>query len=127
MYSAGVTRPLRARHYLAGDFGEESVPHSHPYRIELVCSSAELDEHGFSTDIAAMEQVLETTLAEIDDVLLNDLPWFTGKQTSLENLARYLVERLRSGLEQRGAAPREPLQIKIWENDNAWAGYRETR
>lgn len=127
MYSAGVTRPLRARHYLVGDFGDESVPHSHPYRIELICRSTELDENGFSTDIAAMEQVLEATLERIDDVLLNDLPWFTGKQTSLEHLARYLVEQLRRGLSERDAAPKEPLEIKIWENENAWAGFCESR
>ena len=125
MFSAGVSRPLRARHYLVGDFGDESTPHSHPYRIELVSSTPSLDDNGFSTDIAAMEAVLEEVLGSIDDVLLNDLPWFAGRQPSLENLALYLVERLRDGLEARGAAPEEPLEIRIWENEHAWAGYRE--
>jgi 6-pyruvoyltetrahydropterin/6-carboxytetrahydropterin synthase len=125
MFFAGVSRPLRARHFLVGDFGDETTPHSHPYKVELICSSRELDDNGFSTDIAAIEESLEQVLARIDDVLLNDLPWFAGKQTSLENLACYLVEELRSALKHRNAAPSEPLEIRIWENDSAWAGFKE--
>lgn len=126
MFRAGVSRPLRARHYLVGDFGEESTPHSHPYRVEAISRTRALDENGFSTDIAAMEAVLEELLGSIDDVLLNDLPWFTSRQPSLENLAIYLAERLREGLAAREAAPEEPLEIRIWENESAWAGYRES-
>lgn len=127
MFTAGVTRPLRARHFLQGDFGDESVPHSHPYRVELLSRSRTLDENGFSTDIAAMERSLEAALREIDDVLLNDLGWFQGRQPSLENLAVYLVERIRSLLAEHGATPSEPLEIRIWENESAWAGYREEK
>ncbi|MFW5716261.1 MAG: 6-carboxytetrahydropterin synthase [Spirochaetota bacterium] len=126
MYSAGVSRPLRARHYLNGDFGDESVPHSHPYRVEIVSRSRLLDENGFSTDIAALERVLEESLGEIDDVLLNDLAFFRDKQPSLENLALYLVRRIRTGLEALNKAPAEPLEIRIWENDSAWAGFAES-
>lgn len=127
MFTAAVSRPLRARHFLVGDFGEESTPHAHPYRIELRCATRQLDENGFSTDIAAMEETLESVLGEIDDVLLNDLPWFRSRQPSLENLAVYLVERLREGLDATDAAPAEPLELRIWENDAAWAGYLEER
>jgi len=125
MFSTGVKRPLKARHFLAGDFGDESVPHAHPYRVELICRSRSLDANGFSTDIAAIEEVLEAVLAQIDDVLLNDLPWFSEKQPSLEHLACYIIEQIRPALASRDAAPTEPLEIKIWENESAWAGYRE--
>ena len=125
MFSAGVLRPLRARHFLAGQAGEESIPHSHPYRVELISRSRGLDEHGFSTDIAAMEAALERAIEEIDDLLLNDLPWFREREPSLEYLAVYLVERLRKLLDERGSAPEEPLEIRIWENETAWAGYVE--
>jgi 6-pyruvoyl-tetrahydropterin synthase len=127
VFSTGVTRPLRARHFLVGDFGDESVPHSHPYRVELICSSPGLDANGFSTDIAVMEEVLEAVLAEIDDVMLNELPFFQGRQSSLENLTLYLVAEIRARLARASAEPDEPIEIRIWENDSAWAGYRETR
>jgi 6-pyruvoyltetrahydropterin/6-carboxytetrahydropterin synthase len=127
MFAAGVSRPLRARHYLAGDFGDESTPHSHPYRVEAISRAAGLDANGFSTDIAALEAVMEEVLGGIDDVLLNDLPYFADKQPSLENLACYVAAEVRSGLDRRGAAPEQPLEIRIWENESAWAGYVEQR
>lgn len=126
MFSTGVTRKLNARHYLVGDFGDESVPHAHPYEVELTCRSKELDANGFSTDIAAMEEALETCIGRIDDLLLNDLPAFEEKQPSLENLAIYLVSDIRSELAASGGEPMEPLEIRIWESPMAWAAYRES-
>jgi 6-pyruvoyltetrahydropterin/6-carboxytetrahydropterin synthase len=125
MFATGVRRKLTARHFLNGDFGDESVPHSHPYEVELICRSPTLDDNGFSTDIAAMESVLEQTLQEIDDVLLNDLPFFESRQASLENLCIYLVASLRAALGRRGAEPRELMEIRIWESESAWASYLE--
>ncbi len=119
MYKTGVIRPLNAYHFLRGDFGDESEPHTHPYQIEWIRFNRELDENGFATDIAAMEHTLETVLAEIDNRLLNDLPFFSERQTSLENLARYLTERLDAALPQPGSRS----EIRIWESETAWASF----
>lgn len=125
MFHTGVRRSLTARHFLAGDFGDESVPHAHPYEVELICASGELDANGFSTDIAAMETVLERELARIDNVLLNDLAFFSDKQPSLENLAVYLAGAIRGGLREQNAEPSQPIEIKIWEAPTAWASFVE--
>ncbi len=119
MYKTGVIRPLNAHHFLRGDFGPESEPHAHPYEVEWMRTTQTLDENGFSTDIAAMEHTLESVLGEIDNKLLNDLPFFQDRQTSLENLARYLAERLDETLPQ----PDSVTEIKIWESKTAWASY----
>ncbi len=131
MFSVGVRRSLNAVHYLCArdgserDFGPEGTPHSHPYEVELIASSAELDPNGFSLDIAVVESVLEETLARVDGVLLNSLPFFTNRQPSLENLAVFLLETIRRTLQERGAAPALPMELRIWENDAAWASYAE--
>lgn len=125
MFATGVRRNLNARHFLAGDFGEESVPHSHPYEVEVVCRSGALDSNGFSTDIAAIEAALEEVLGAIDDVLLNDLPFFRHRQPSLENLAVYLAAQMRRGLAARSAEPSLPLEIRIAESPTAWASFTE--
>lgn len=119
MYKTGVIRQLNARHFLRGAFGPESEPHTHPYRVEWVRRCGELDENGFATDIAAMERTLETLLGSLDDRLLNEIPFFSERQPSLENLARYLAERLEEELPQ----PSARSEIKIWESDTAWASY----
>jgi 6-pyruvoyl-tetrahydropterin synthase len=108
-----------------GDFGDESVPHSHPYEVELVCRSEGLDENGFSTDIAAMEAALEKVLARLDNVLLNALAYFQDRQPSLENLCVFLCNELRGELASPGPGPDGPVEIRIWESPTAWAAYTE--
>ncbi len=123
MYSAGVERTLRARHFLRGDFGEESVPHAHPYRVELICSNRNLDKNGFSTNIAVIEEELEKALQAIDDRLLNDLPYFSQRQPSLENLCSFLHKELVDALSNYDDPVPEELCIRIWESSTAWASY----
>lgn len=119
MFATGIQHELQARHYLLGDFGEESQPHSHPYRVELICRTPELDSNGFSTDIDLLESSLATTLEQIDNVLLNDLPYFHERQPSLENLCRYIFDSVKKELD---GSVRE-IEIKIWESATAWASY----
>mgnify|MGYP006426421819 CR=1 FL=1 len=127
MYQTGVQRRFTARHYLVGDFGDETAPHTHQYLVEWIRTSDKLDENGFSTDIAAMEGAIEEELSRIDDQLLNDMPWFAGKQTSLENVCRFLWDSLEENLKHRlgGVAEGDSRHstIRIWENNSAWASY----
>lgn len=127
MYQTGVQRRFTARHALVGDFGEETTPHSHSYLVEWIRTSRELDDNGFSTDIAAMEGALQEELERVDDRLLNDLPFFENRQTSLENVCRFLYERLEENLKRRmgGIARGDAGKslLRIWENERAWASY----
>ncbi|MCF7914229.1 MAG: 6-carboxytetrahydropterin synthase [Spirochaetaceae bacterium] len=126
MFATGIQQNLQARHYLQGNFGEESRPHSHPYRVELICRSPKLDANGFSTDIDFLESSLSSILTEIDNVLLNDLPYFKDRQPSLENLCVYIFEKMlfmsRSAVEQVADLPQE-IEIRIWESATAWASF----
>lgn len=126
MFATGIQQNLQARHYLQGDFGEESQPHNHPYRVELICRTPKLDANGFSTDIDFLESSLSSILTEIDNVLLNDLPYFKERQPSLENLCVYIFEKMlfmsRSGVEKSVSLPQE-IEIRIWESATAWASY----
>ncbi len=119
MFATGIQHNLQARHYLRGDFGEESHPHSHPYRVELICRTSELDSNGFSTDIDLLESALGSSLGQIDDVLLNDLPYFHNRQPSLENLCRYIFDSVKSEL----AGSAQEIEIRIWESATAWASF----
>lgn len=121
MFATGIQHNLRARHYLRGNFGEEARPHSHPYRVELICRTPDLDANGFSTDIDLLESALASTLGQIDDVLLNELPYFRERQPSLENLCRYIFDSLKEAL----APTAREIEIRIWESATAWASYTD--
>lgn len=128
MYRVGVKRQVEVRHFLEGDFDEESIPHSHDYIIEWVCVSADLDENGFSVDISVMEKILTSIAERIRGKLLNDLPFFDGIQSSVENFARYVFYEAKEQLGAHGL-PQEittGAEVVVWESSTAWASYRDS-
>lgn len=127
MFTTGVIRAFTARHALSGDFGPESVEHTHRYRVELICRTEELDGNGFGIDIALLERILAEELGIIDDRFLNALEFFRDRQPSLENLAVYLAERFVSRLsDTQGRGRVRRLEVRLWESDTAWAAYETT-
>ena len=123
MYTVAVKRDFIARHYLTGgDWGEENAPHAHHYEIEVRLEGRNLDEHGYLTDICDIESVLDTRIAYFRDKVLNELPEFAGLNPSLEHFARILLQTMAGNIQtQRLSA----LAVKLWENESAWALYRQ--
>jgi 6-pyruvoyltetrahydropterin/6-carboxytetrahydropterin synthase len=123
-YTLAVTRDFVARHYLVGgDWGAENELHSHHYRVEVQLAGPTLDKHGYLLDIVALEAHLQELVAYYRDQTLNDLPEFAGLNPSIEHLARILCQEVLSRVKE----PLSAVQVKIWENDIAWAAYLEER
>ncbi|HUX12650.1 MAG TPA: 6-carboxytetrahydropterin synthase [Spirochaetia bacterium] len=125
MFRTGVLRSFNARHALRGEFGTETLPHTHPYQVEWICESPVLDRNGFSVDISRMEKTMESVLQAIDGRLLNDLDYFRNRQPSLENLAVYLHLELERAFSLSGAFRDQigTTEVRIWESATAWASY----
>jgi 6-pyruvoyl-tetrahydropterin synthase len=124
MYATGITTHLTVFHAMRGDFGAEAHPHFHPYLVEWIVYTDQVDENGFATDISAMEAVLTALTEKLGGAFLNSLPFFREEQTSLENLARYLHNELGEGLRERSVPRGREMEVRIWESENAWASYR---
>ncbi len=123
-YTLAVARDFAARHYLVGgDWGPENELHSHHYRVEAQVEGKDLDRHGYLVDIVALEAHLTELAAYFRDRTLNELPEFAGMNPSIENLARIMGQELMGRIKE----PIYALTVKIWENDIAWAAYREER
>ena len=123
MYTLAVNREFIAQHFLiGGDWGEENRLHSHHYVLEVRLEGRELDRHGYLVDIVDVEKALEGLVAYFKDRTLNELPEFAGLNPSVEHFTRICCRRL---LEQIDVAGLEALTVKIWENEIAWAAYRE--
>jgi 6-pyruvoyl-tetrahydropterin synthase len=125
MYDVGIKRRFYARHYLVGDFGEETQPHGHQYEAEWSCRVEGLDENGFAVDIALMEEALDRVLERISGVLLNEQGYFQGRQASVEHLAVFLWLELAADLDKLGFDASRLIEttVKIWESETAWASY----
>ena len=124
MYKVAVKRDFIARHYLTGgDWGAENEPHAHHYRIEVRLEGLALDEHGYLVDICDIETVLNTRIAYFRDKILNELPEFERLNPSLEHFARIICQALAMNIQtQRLSA----MAVKMWENESAWAQFRQT-
>ena len=123
MYTVAVTRNFVAQHFLiGGDWGPENDWHSHHYRVEVRLEGATLDQHGYLVDIVDIEQNLEELVAHYRDKTLNDLPEFAGLNPSIEHFSRIICQAL---VEKIQAPNLSVVKVKIWENDIAWAGYKQ--
>jgi len=124
MYTLGVQRHFTAIHYLiGGDWGAENQPHSHDYLLEVRLEARTLDEHGYCVDIVQVDAELEVFVARHDGATLNDLPAFAGLNPSIEHFARIAAQTLTETLRAPNLAA---ITVRIWENDIAWAEYRQT-
>ena len=125
MYKVAVKRDFIAQHYLiGGDWGAENDLHAHHYRIELQLEGAELDHHGYLVDIVDIETNLDALVESYRDQTLNELPAFEGLNPSIEHFSRILCLELNHRIE---SANLTKLTVLLWENEIAWASYRQIR
>jgi 6-pyruvoyl-tetrahydropterin synthase len=127
MFTVGINGEFSAIHALVGDFGDETLPHSHPYRLDWSFEVRRLDENGFALDISRLQAVRDELFQELNGKNLNKDPYFQDKQTSLENLCSYIAGSLEdllalSSSDQKRLAG---MEIRVWESDDAWAGYKK--
>ena len=123
MYTVAVTRDFIAQHFLiGGDWGAENERHSHHYRVEVQLEGGSLNQHGYLVDIVDIETHLEALVARYRDKTLNDVPEFEGLNPSIEHFARIFCQALSDLIR---APNLQAVTIKMWENEIAWAAYRQ--
>lgn len=123
MYTVAVTRDFIARHYLVGgDWGSENHPHAHHYVLEFSIEAATLDQHGYLVDIMDIEAAMTQVVNDYRDALLNDKAEFAGLNPSLEHFSRIICEQMMGQLQIPGQGT---VQVKLWENAQCWAAWRQ--
>lgn len=129
MYRAGIRLPLSFQHYLRGDYGPESQPHSHPYECEWILEAERLDPEGFVVNLDHMKEAARRVFEPLAPLLLNDLTDFQDRQTSVENVSAWLARRLWEELGK--LCPKRDhvvaLEVRIFEDPATWAGVRLNR
>ncbi len=123
MYELGVQKNFIAQHFLmGGDFGSENNPHSHAYRLEVICSARKTDQHNYLIDIVDLKNAINEVVNKFSDQLLNNLPEFNQTNPSIEHFAQILYILLKPSLIRLKA---DIFKVKLWEDDSSWAAYHE--
>lgn len=128
MYSVSVRDHFMIAHSFRGDvFGPAQKLHGATYVVDVEFRRAELDPDGIVVDIGRAIDVLKATLAGLNYRNLDDVPEFTGKNTTTEFLAKTIFDRItdavRAGALGPGAFGLDAVKVTLKESHVAWGAY----
>ncbi len=119
-YEITVISHFSGAHRLRYLHGKCEELHGHNWKIEVSVTSSKLNPEGIVIDFAVLKQKLERILKTLDHTYLNDLPYFSGKEPSSENIAKYIYDQLKKELRGYSVTLR---RVTAWESESASATY----
>jgi len=120
MYELSVFSHFSGAHRLRSLHGRCEKLHGHNWKVEVCITSSRLGKKGLVLDFGVLKEQLVKVLKELDHAYLNDLPYFAKREPSSENIAKFVYERVRTGLKE------QPVRLKsvtAWESETACATY----
>lgn len=120
VYELTVKEHFDAAHALRGYPGQCRDLHGHTWDIEATISGSELDDIGILYDFKKLKADLREILSSYDHAYLNEVEPFDKMNSTAENLARVIYERLERKLPQQVSL----VEICVWESPVARLVYR---
>jgi 6-pyruvoyl-tetrahydropterin synthase len=121
VFSVTVRDHIMIAHSFRGEvFGPAQKLHGATFVVDATFRRATLDANGIVVDIGVATEALRAVLGELNYRNLDDEPDFAGINTTTEELARVIADRLAdrvSGVELDG------LMVTLHESHVAWASY----
>lgn len=128
MFTVTVRDHVMIAHSFRGDlFGPAQRLHGATYVIDVEIRAPELDPNGVVVDIGAAQEVLKAAVTPWAYRNLDELPEFTGTNTTTEFLAKKLFDTLAAaasdGTLGRPADELDSLKVTLNESHIASASY----
>ncbi len=128
MYSVCVRDHFMIAHSFRGAvFGPAQRLHGATYVVDVEFRRRELDADGIVVDIGKAGDTLKAVLADLNFQNLDELPAFTGRNTTTEFLARAIFDRIGEALTRGELGPNasgiESAKVTLHESHVAWASY----
>ena len=128
MFSVTVRDHMMVAHSLRGEvFGPAQRLHGVTYVVDATFRRAVLDADGIVVDIGRAAEELRAVLAELGYRNLDDDPALAGMNTTTEELARVVADRLadrvHAGALGESAREIDGLLVTLRESHVAWASY----
>ncbi len=122
MYQVTVKTQFSAAHRLKGYDGQYENLHGHNWSAVVIAESGELDEMGVGIDFVNLKKKTEETLSVLDYQNINEVAPFDNQNTSAENIARWLFEKLSAQLNTKSVKIK---RVEISETPECGAAYFE--
>jgi 6-pyruvoyl-tetrahydropterin synthase len=124
VFSVTVSDHMMVAHSLRGEvFGPAQTLHGATYVVEVTFRRPDLDADGIVVDIGRAGEVLQTVVRNLSYRNLDDDPSLTGLNTTTEQLARVVADRIAASDLGPGATGLVEIEVTLRENPSAWATY----
>lgn len=128
MFSLTVRDHMMIAHSFNGElFGPAQGLHGATYVVDVAFERPALDDNDLIVDIGLASEVLKAVLAEFNMKNLDDLPEFSGRNTTTEFMAKVVFNRMAAAIHdgRLGDDGRDiaSLKVTLGESHLAWASY----
>lgn len=130
MFSVTVRDHMMIAHSFTGEvFGPAQRLHGATYVVDVEFKRKTLDADGIVIDIGRAIDVLRQTLAELNYRNLDDVPQFSGRNTTTEFLAHVIFKRLTAAAKRGDLGPGgsavEQIRVTLHESHVASASFED--
>lgn len=102
--------------------GGKEEPHGHTYHIEVTIAGTISEVNGFIIDFKDLKKILEDGILErMDHRLLNNIPYFKDKPTTIENILHYVWDAIMDQINDLRPGDAWLEKIRMWETPNSFA------
>jgi 6-pyruvoyltetrahydropterin/6-carboxytetrahydropterin synthase len=104
MFTISVETSFHASHQLALPDGPKEQLHEHDWAVTADVGSEKLDRMGLVMDFGCLTSAVDSIVSELDNTTLEGIEYFRQHNSSAENVAKYIYEKLE---------PRLPKEIRL--------------
>ena len=119
MFTVSVETHFWASHRLTLPAGSKEPLHQHNWMVTADVSSSKLDSMGLVMDFRRLKAMLDSIVAEFDNISLDRIDYFRQNNPSAETVAKYIYEKLELILPE--AVKLET--VRVAETPGCWAKF----
>ncbi|MFK8075074.1 MAG: 6-pyruvoyl tetrahydropterin synthase family protein [Granulosicoccus sp.] len=128
MFSLNVREHFMIAHSFKGEiFGPARSLHGATYIVDLEMRRPSLDDDGLVVDIGLASQSLAAVLSEFNFKNLDDIPEFSGSNTTTEFMASVIFHRIEALIKNGELGPSAhgltQMKVTLHESHVAWAAF----
>ena len=120
MFTLSVKDSFAAAHRLVGYKGKCEELHGHNFTVEVSIAGDDLQDDGMLLDFTILRGHLHEVLDVLDHKYINDIPFFSGRASSAENIALYVFSEMEGRVGNNRVSVKK---VTVWESDRACASY----
>ena len=117
IFETTVEGGFSAAHSIIDYPGNCEKMHGHNWKVLLSVRTGATDSLGLTVDFRVLKKLLKDALSELDHSVLNELPYFTGRNPTTENIALYIHEKLKENQAFSGLALGG---IRVYESETSY-------